>query len=216
MKLFLDTANIDDIRKAARLGVIRGVTTNPTLISREKGDFAAIIREISSIVDGPVFAEVIAQDAEGMIREGRELAAVSDRVAVKIPMTLEGLAATSVLSKEGIPVACTLVFSAAQALLAVNAGARYVAPFLGRVDDIGGDGIEALSSLAEVLDGCDSDCEIIAASVRSPLHAVEAAKAGAHIATVPPKVLFQMANHPLTEEGLARFMKDWADAGRKG
>ena len=215
MKLFLDTANLDDIRGAARLGVIRGVTTNPTLISREKGDFASIIREIASIVDGPVFAEVIAGDAEGMIREGRELAAVSDRVAVKIPMTLEGLAATSVLSKEGIPVACTLVFSAAQALLAVNAGARYVAPFLGRVDDIGGDGIEALSSIAEVVDACDADCEIIAASVRSPLHVVEAARAGAHIATVPPKVLYQMAAHPLTDAGLDRFMKDWAASGRE-
>ena len=168
MKLFLDTANLEDIRAAARLGVIHGVTTNPTLISREKGDFSAIIREIASLVDGPVFAEVLSSGAEGMIREGRELAGVDPAVCVKIPMTEEGLAATSVLSKEGIRVCCTLVFSAAQALLAANAGARYVAPFIGRFDDIGYDGIEAVASIAEVLSDGDFETEVIAASVRSP------------------------------------------------
>lgn len=215
MKLFLDTANLEDIRAAARLGVIHGVTTNPTLISREKGDFSAIIREIASLVDGPVFAEVLSSGAEGMIREGRELAGVDPAVCVKIPMTEEGLAATSVLSKEGIRVCCTLVFSAAQALLAANAGARYVAPFIGRFDDIGYDGIEAVASIAEVLSDGDFEIEVIAASVRSPLHAVEAARAGADIATVPPKVLFQMARHPLTDAGLEKFMKDWAASGRE-
>ena len=215
MKLFLDTANLEDIRAAARLGVIHGVTTNPTLISREKGDFSAIIREIASLVDGPVFAEVLSSGAEGMIREGRELAGVDPAVCVKIPMTEEGLAATSVLSKEGIRVCCTLVFSAAQALLAANAGARYVAPFIGRFDDIGYDGIEAVASIAEVLSDGDFETEVIAASVRSPLHAVEAARAGADIATVPPKVLFQMARHPLTDAGLEKFMKDWAASGRE-
>ena len=215
MKLFLDTANLEDIRAAARLGVIHGVTTNPTLISREKGDFSAIIREIASLVDGPVFAEVLSSGAEGMIREGRELAGVDPAVCVKIPMTEEGLAATSVLSKEGIRVCCTLVFSAAQALLAANAGARYVAPFIGRFDDIGYDGIEAVASIAEVLSDGDFETEVIAASVRSPLHAVEAARAGAYIATVPPKDLFQMAHHPLTDAGLEKFMKDWAASGRE-
>ena len=214
MKLFLDTANLDDIRAAARLGVIHGVTTNPTLISREKGDFASIIREIASLVDGPVFAEVIAADAEGMIREGRELAAVDKSVTVKIPMTEAGLTAVSTLSKEGISVCCTLVFSAAQALLASNAGARYVAPFIGRFDDIGYDGIEAVASIADVLADGEFGTEVVAASVRSPLHAVEAAKAGADIATVPPKALFQMIRHPLTDAGLAKFMKDWAESGR--
>ncbi len=215
MKLFLDTANLDDIRAAAKLGVIHGVTTNPTLISREKGDFAAIIREITSLVDGPVFAEVLAQDAEGMIREGRELAGLDFSVCVKIPMTAEGLTAVSALSKEGIRVCCTLVFSAAQALLAANAGARYVAPFIGRFDDIGYDGIEAVASIVDVLADGDFETEVVAASVRSPLHAVEAAKAGAGIATVPPKALFQMIHHPLTDAGLARFMKDWAESGKE-
>ncbi|MCR4905721.1 MAG: fructose-6-phosphate aldolase [Clostridiales bacterium] len=210
MKLFIDTANLDEIGAAAKLGVIHGVTTNPTLISRERGDFAAIIREITSLVDGPVFAEVLAEDADGMVREGLELAAIHENVCVKIPMTPAGLEAISRLSKEGVKTACTLVFSAAQALLAANAGARYVAPFVGRADDIGWDGIEALSAIADVLSDGDFDTEVIAASVRSPLHVVEAARAGADIATVPPKVLAQMASHPLTDAGLERFRRDWA------
>lgn len=210
MKLFLDTANLDEIRAAAKLGVIHGVTTNPTLISRETGDFAEIIREITGLVDGPVFAEVLSEDAQGMIREALELAAIHENICVKIPMTEAGLEAISVLSKEGVNTACTLVFSAAQALLAANAGARYVAPFVGRVDDIGWDGIAAVRDIAEALDDWECGTEIIAASVRSPLHAVEAAKAGADIATVPPKVLWQMIRHPLTDDGLARFRNDWA------
>ena len=210
MKLFIDTANLDEIGAAAKLGVIHGVTTNPTLISRERGDFAAIIREITALVDGPVFAEVLAEDADGMVREGLELAAIHDNVCVKIPMTPAGLEAISRLSKEGVKTACTLVFSAAQALLAANAGARYVAPFVGRADDIGWDGIGALAAIADVLSDGDFETEVIAASVRSPLHVVEAARAGADIATVPPKVLAQMASHPLTDAGLERFRRDWA------
>ena len=210
MKLFIDTANLDEIRAAAKLGVIHGVTTNPTLISRESGDFAAIIREITSLTDGPVFAEVLAEDADGMVREGEALAAIHENVCIKIPMTAAGLEAISRLSKKGIRTACTLVFSAAQALLAANAGARYVAPFIGRADDIGWDGIEALAAIADVLSDGDFETEIIAASVRSPLHVVEAARAGADIATVPPKVLAQMACHPLTDAGLERFRRDWA------
>ena len=210
MKLFIDTANLDEIGAAAKLGVIHGVTTNPTLISRERGDFAAIIREITALVDGPVFAEVLAEDADGMVREGLELAAIHDNVCVKIPMTPAGLEAISRLSKEGVKTACTLVFSAAQARLAANAGARYVAPFVGRADDIGWDGIDALAAIADVLSDGDFETEVIAASVRSPLHVVEAARAGADIATVPPKVLAQMASHPLTDAGLERFRRDWA------
>ena len=210
MKLFIDTANLDEIGAAAKLGVIHGVTTNPTLISRERGDFAAIIRKITSLVDGPVFAEVLAEDADGMVREGLELAAIHENVCVKIPMTPAGLEAISRLSKEGVKTACTLVFSAAQALLAANAGARYVAPFVGRADDIGWDGIDALAAIADVLSDGDFETEVIAASVRSPLHVVEAARAGADIATVPPKVLAQMASHPLTDAGLERFRRDWA------
>ena len=213
MKLFIDTANLDEIGAAAKLGVIHGVTTNPTLISRERGDFAAIIREITALVDGPVFAEVLAEDADGMVREGLELAAIHDNVCVKIPMTPAGLEAISRLSKEGVKTACTLVFSAAQALLAANAGARYVAPFVGRADDIGWDGIDALAAIADVLSDGDFETEVIAASVRSPLHVVEAARAGADIATVPPKVLAQMASHPLTDAGLERFRRDWASKG---
>ena len=216
MKLFLDTANLDDIRAAARLGVIRGVTTNPTLIARESGDFSAIIREITSLVKGPVFAEVIASDAEGMIREGRALAALDEAVTVKIPLTEAGLEAASALSADGISVCCTLVFSAAQALLAANAGARFAAPFLGRVDDVGYDGIATLSDIALVLSDGEFDTKIVAASVRSPLHVVQATEAGAHIATVPPKVLFQMIRHPLTDLGLEKFMKDWEAGGRNG
>ncbi|MBR4186689.1 MAG: fructose-6-phosphate aldolase [Clostridia bacterium] len=210
MKLFIDTANLDEIGAAAKLGVIHGVTTNPTLISRERGDFAAIIREITALVHGPVFAEVLAEDADGMVREGLELAAIHDNVCVKIPMTPAGLEAISRLSKEGVKTACTLVFSAAQALLAANAGARYVAPFVGRADDIGWDGIDALAAIADVLSDGDFETEVIAASVRSPLHVVEAARAGADIATVPLKVLAQMASHPLTDAGLERFRRDWA------
>ncbi len=209
MKLFLDTANLEDIRKYCALGAIRGVTTNPTLIARENGDFHAIIREIASLTDGPINAEVIASDADGMVREGEELAAIHPRVVVKIPMTAEGLKAVSRLAPRGVKTNMTLVFSAAQALLAANAGANYVAPFVGRVDDIGYDGITVIRDIAGVLSDGDFDVKIVAASVRSPLHVVEAAKAGAHIATVPPKVIAQMISHPLTDAGLKRFMDDW-------
>ena len=212
MKLFLDTANLEDIRAAAKLGVLRGVTTNPTLIAREKGDFHAIIREITSLVDGPVNAEVLAEDADGMIREARELAAIHPNIVVKIPMSAAGLEAVSALSREGVNTNMTLVFSAAQALLAANAGARYVSPFIGRVDDIGYDGIAAVSDIAQVLSDGDFGVEIVAASVRSPLHVVEAAKAGADIATIPPKVLWQMIRHPLTDAGLDKFRRDWQNA----
>lgn len=213
MKIFIDTANIEEIRAAAELGVIHGITTNPTLISREGRSFREIIKEITSYTDGPVFAEVTPLDAQGMIEEGRELAAIHPQICIKIPMTEEGLKAVKVLSSEGINTNMTLVFSAAQALLAANAGARYVSPFIGRIDDIGYDGINTITDITSVLADGDFPTEVIAASVRSPLHAVQAAEAGADIATIPFKVIKQMILHPLTSAGLDRFMKDWKNAG---
>lgn len=213
MKLFIDTANIEDIKNAAELGVIKGVTTNPSLISREGRSFREVIAEITELVDGPIYAEVIAADADGMIREGCELAAIHKNIVIKIPMTTEGLKAVKALTARGIRTNMTLVFSAAQAILAASAGAAYVSPFVGRIDDIGYDGMTLIADIAEVFAGFDCPPEIIAASMRSPLHVVEAAKAGADIATVPPKVIEQMSRHPLTDAGLERFMKDWEKSG---
>ncbi len=215
MRLFLDTANLADIEKAAALGVIHGVTTNPSLISREGIGLREAITAITKMVDGPIFAEVISADHEGMIREGKELSAIHPNVVIKIPMTAEGMMAVKALSSVGIRTNVTLVFSAAQALLAANAGAAYVSPFIGRVDDVGYDGITALSDIAAVLADGNFPTEIIAASVRSPLHVVQAAEAGADIATVPPKVLDMMFRHPLTDAGLEKFMKDWAVSGKE-
>ena len=212
MKFFLDTANVEYIREANEMGVICGVTTNPSLVAKEGRDFNEVIKEITEIVDGPISGEVVAEDAAGMIKEGREIAAIHKNMIVKIPMTAEGLKATKVLSKEGIKTNVTLVFSATQALLAANAGATYVSPFLGRVDDISMIGMDLVRSIAEIFAIHGIQTEIIAASVRNPIHVIEAAKAGANIATVPYNLVMQMVKHPLTDQGLEKFKADWAAA----
>ncbi len=211
MKFFIDTANVDDIRKANDMGVICGVTTNPSLIAKEGRDFNEVIKEITSIVDGPISGEVKATtvDAEGMIAEGREIAKIHKNMVVKIPMTVEGLKAVKALSAEGIKTNVTLVFSANQAILAANAGATYVSPFLGRLDDISQPGIDLIRDIAEIFDIYGYDTEIIAASVRNPIHVTDCALAGAHIATIPYSVIEQMTKHPLTTQGIEKFQKDY-------
>ena len=211
MKFFIDTANVDDIRKANDMGIICGVTTNPSLIAKEGRDFNEVIKEITTIVDGPISGEVKATtvDAEGMIAEGREIAKIHPNMVVKIPMTVEGLKATKVLSSEGIPVNVTLIFSANQAILAANAGAAYVSPFLGRLDDINTPGIDLIRNISEIFDIYGYDTEIIAASVRNPIHVTDCALAGADIATVPYKVIEQMTKHPLTDQGIEKFQADY-------
>lgn len=215
MKLFIDTANVEEIREANELGVICGVTTNPSLIAREGRDFKEVVTEITSIVDGPISAEVISMQADGMVSEAKELVKIHKNIVVKIPMCAEGLKAASRLSKMGIHTNVTLIFSAAQALLAARAGATYVSPFLGRVDDIAGTGMDLIRDIVEIFEVHGMDTQIIAASVRSPLHVVDAAKAGAHIATVPYKVLMQCIDHPLTTAGIQRFLKDWESVPKK-
>ena len=212
MKLFLDTANVEHIKEANEMGVICGVTTNPSLIAKEGRDFNEVIKEITEIVDGPISGEVVSEDAEGMIKEGREIAAIHKNMIVKIPMTVEGLKAVKVLAREGIKTNVTLIFSANQALLAANAGATYVSPFLGRVDDISMDGMELVRTIAEIFEVHGINTEILAASVRHPIHVIEAARAGAHIATVPYALVMQMVKHPLTDAGLEKFKADWAAA----
>ena len=211
MKFFVDTANVDEIRKANDMGIICGVTTNPSLIAKEGRDFNQVIAEIASIVDGPISGEVKATttDAEGMIKEGREIAAIHPNMVVKIPMTVEGLKAVKVLHAEGIKTNVTLIFSAAQALLAARAGATYVSPFLGRLDDISMPGIDLINEITEIYTMHDIQTEIIAASIRNPIHVIDCAKAGADIATVPYKVLEQMTKHPLTDQGIAKFQADY-------
>lgn len=211
MKFFIDTANVDDIKKANDMGIICGVTTNPSLIAKEGRDFNQVIAEIASIVDGPISGEVKATtvDAEGMIAEGREIAKIHENMVVKIPMTVEGLKATKVLSSEGIKVNVTLIFSANQALLAARAGAAFVSPFLGRLDDISQPGIDLIRDIAEMFAIHNLDAEIIAASVRNPIHVTDCALAGAQIATVPYSVLEQMTKHPLTDQGIAKFQADY-------
>ena len=211
MKLFIDTANIEEIKKANDMGVICGVTTNPSLIAKEGRDFNEVIKEITSIVDGPISGEVKATtvDAEGMIREGREIAAIHPNMVVKIPMTVEGLKAVKVLSSEGIKTNVTLIFTANQALLAAEAGATYVSPFLGRLDDINQPGIELVRTIAEIFAVYGYETEIIAASVRNPIHVTDCALAGADIATVPYKVIEQMTKHPLTDQGIEKFQADY-------
>ena len=209
MKLFIDTANIEEIKDANDLGVICGVTTNPSLIAKEGRDFKTVIDEITTIVDGPVSAEVISLDADGMVKEAKELAKLSKNIVIKIPMTLEGLKAVKQLSALNIRTNVTLIFSAAQALLAAKAGATYVSPFLGRLDDIGSNGMFLIEDIVTIFEAHAIQTEIIAASIRSPLHVTDAAKVGAHIATVPYKVILQMAKHPLTDAGIERFMDDW-------
>lgn len=215
MRFFLDTANVKYIREANEMGVICGVTTNPSLIAKEGRDFNEVIKEITEIVDGPISGEVISEDAKGMIEEGRKIAAIHKNMIVKIPMTAEGLKATKVLANEGIKTNVTLIFSVNQALLAANAGATYVSPFLGRVDDISMNGIDLVRNIAEIFRVHNISTEIIAASVRNPLHVIEAARAGADIATVPYNLVQQMIKHPLTDQGLEKFKKDWQNAFSK-
>lgn len=211
MKLFIDTANVDDIRKANDMGVICGVTTNPSLIAKEGRDFGEVIKEITTIVDGPISGEVKATttDAEGMIKEGREIAKIHPNMIVKIPMTVEGLKAVKVLSAEGIKTNVTLIFAANQALLAARAGATYVSPFLGRLDDVNQSGISLIEDIVAIFSNYDIQTEIIAASIRTTVHVTECALAGADIATVPYSVIEQMTKHPMTDQGIVKFQNDY-------
>lgn len=210
MKLFIDTANVDEIKEINEWGVIQGVTTNPSLIAKEGRIFEEVVEEITSIVDGPISAEVISLEVEGMLKEARELAKIHPNIIIKLPMTKEGLKAVKVLGSEGIKTNVTLVFSASQALLAARAGATYVSPFVGRLDDISNEGISIIEDIVQIFDNHGIDTEIIAASIRHPIHVLDAAKAGAHIATIPYKVFLQMLEHPLTNIGIEKFIKDWS------
>lgn len=214
MKFFLDTANINDIKEIYDLGIISGVTTNPSLIAKEKRDLKETIKEISDIVDGPISGEVISLDYEGMIKEGEELASIHSNIVVKIPMTRDGLKAVSYLSKNNIKTNVTLIFSSTQALLAARAGATYVSPFLGRLDDIGFNGLKLIEEIKDIFKAHDIKTEIIAASVRNSIHIVESAKLGADIATIPPTVVDNLIKHPLTDIGIEKFVKDWEDANK--
>ena len=209
MKIFIDTANIEEIKKANDWGVIDGVTTNPSLVAKEGREFKELIREIVNIVNGPISVEVISTSAEGMVKEAVELSKWSQNIVVKIPMIPEGLKAVKILSAKGIKTNVTLVFSGNQALLAAKAGATYVSPFIGRLDDIGHDGMQIVRDMVEVFNTYNFKTEVIVASIRHPLHVIEAAKAGAHVATVPFKVIEKMFKHPLTDIGLERFLEDW-------
>lgn len=209
MKIFIDTANVDEIRKASELGVLSGATTNPSLIAKEGRDLKEVIEEICSIVDGPISAEVISLEADKMVEEGRELAKMHKNIVIKIPMCEEGLKAVSRLSKEGIRTNVTLIFSPLQALLAARAGASFVSPFLGRLDDIGNPGLKIIEEIAELFEIHGIDTEIISASVRNPMHVLDAALAGSHIATIPYKVIVQMTKHPLTDKGIQQFLSDY-------
>ncbi|MGW8192881.1 MAG: fructose-6-phosphate aldolase [Desulforhopalus sp.] len=209
MKFFIDTANIDEIKKGVEMGMVDGVTTNPSLVARESKPFEEILAEICRIVDGPVNAEVVSLEAEGMLREARELVQLADNIVVKIPMIVEGLKAVKQLASEGIKTNVTLVFSAAQALLAAKAGATFVSPFVGRLDDIGNPGMDLISDIVSIYDNYGYQSEIIVASVRSPQHVMDAALIGADIATIPFKVISQLAKHPLTDIGMQQFLDDW-------
>ncbi|MDO9516408.1 MAG: fructose-6-phosphate aldolase [Syntrophales bacterium] len=209
MKFFIDTGNIDEIKEGLSLGMVDGVTTNPSLVAKEKKDFDTVTREILEIVKGPVSLEVVSEDAEGMVSEGKKLAGLAENVVVKVPMTTEGLKATRTLSDLGISVNQTLIFSPVQALLAAKAGARYVSPFIGRLDDISHTGMDLVEQILTIFDNYAFDCEVIVASIRHPLHVLQAALLGADIATIPFKVIQQMAGHPLTDIGLEKFLADW-------
>ena len=209
MKLFVDTSSVKDIKALAELGIIDGVTTNPSLMAKEGGDPRQILKEICRIVQGPVSGEVVATDAEGMVREGRELAALDEHVVVKVPFTREGVKACKTLSSEGTPVNVTLIFSATQALLAAKVGASYVSPFVGRLDDIATDGMHVIEEIVEIFDNYEFGTEVLVASCRHPIHIVTAARLGADICTCPPAVRDQLFKHPLTDIGLEKFLKDW-------
>jgi transaldolase len=209
MKFFIDTANIDEIKEANSMGMVDGVTTNPSLIAKENRDYEEIIKDICSVVDGPISAEVISLDAEGMVNEARPLAAIHKNIVIKVPMTIDGIKATRILSDEGIKTNVTLVFSPLQALMAAKAGATFVSPFVGRLDDISHDGLVLVEQIVDIYDNYAYDTEIIVASVRTPLHVLESALMGADIATIPFNVLSKLAAHPLTDKGIAAFLKDW-------
>jgi transaldolase len=216
MKFFVDTADVSEIRELVATGMLDGVTTNPTLVAKAGRDFFEVLKEICAEVSGPVSAEVTATDAEGMIREGDKLARVADNVAIKVPMTWDGLKACRHFTSRGIMVNVTLCFSAAQAVLAAKAGATFVSPFVGRFDDIGFDGMALIRDICDIYRRYDYfETQVLVASVRSPLHVVEAGKAGAHVATIPPNVLKSLINHPLTDKGLAAFLADWGKTGQK-
>jgi transaldolase len=215
MKIFLDTASLKEIRDGAAWGVVDGVTTNPSLLAREQGDPEEILLEICKTVDGPISAEVVATDLEGMLREGRHWAGVHKNITVKVPCTLDGLKATRALSGEGHKVNVTLIFTATQALLAAKAGATFVSPFVGRLDDIAAPGMELVADIVQIFDNYDFDCEVLAASLRHPIHVVEAAKIGAHVGTMPMAVLQSLLKHPLTDIGLKRFLDDWEKAKKE-
>jgi transaldolase len=214
MKFFIDTANISEIKEATAMGMVDGVTTNPTLIARENGEFKSIIKEICGLVSGPVNAEVISVDAAGMVEEGRDLAKLADNIVVKIPMTVDGLKAVRVLAADAIKTNVTLIFSALQALMAAKAGANYVSPFVGRLDDISHEGMLLVEQLVEIYSNYAYDTEIIVASVRNPLHVLDSALLGADIATIPFSVLSKLAAHPLTDKGLKAFLDDWNNTKR--
>jgi len=209
MKFFLDTANIDEIKDANSMGMVDGVTTNPSLIAKEGRDFETVIKEICEIVDGPISAEVISTDADGMIREARGLAKIHKNIVVKIPMLVDGLKAVRQLAAEDIKTNVTLVFSPLQALMAAKAGATYVSPFIGRLDDLSQDGMQLIDQIVEIYNNYAFDTEIIVASIRNPMHVLESALLGADIATIPYDVLRKLASHPMTDKGLAAFLKDW-------
>ena len=214
MKFFVDTADLNAIRTLAAAGLIDGVTTNPSLILKAGGDFITTIKDICAAIDGPVSAEVVATDTAGMLAEGRKLAALAANVVVKLPLTMDGLAACRIFTAEGIQTNVTLCFSPAQGLLAAKAGATYVSPFIGRLDDIGQDGMELIVSLRTIFDNYDFATEVLAASIRSPMHVINCALAGADVATIPPEVFPRLAAHPLTDAGLATFLSDWAKTGQ--
>lgn len=209
MKIFIDTANVDEIKKVSQWGILDGVTTNPSLIAKEGRDVKEVVEEICSIVDGPISAEVISLKHDEMVEEARQLVKIHKNIVIKIPMCEEGIKAVHTLSKEGIKTNVTLIFSAQQALIAAKAGASFVSPFAGRLDDIGTDGIDIIADIAQVFDIYDIETEIIAASIRHPMHVLNAAKVGSHIATIPYKVLMQMLNHPLTDRGIEQFLQDY-------
>ena len=215
MKIFLDTASLKEIREGAAWGVVDGVTTNPSLLAKESGDPEEILLEICKTVDGPISAEVVATDLEGMLREGRHWAGVHKNITVKVPCTLDGLKATRALSSEGHKVNVTLIFSPTQALLAAKAGATFVSPFVGRLDDIAAPGMELVADIVQIFANYDFDCEVLAASLRHPIHVVEAAKIGAHVGTMPMAVLTSLLKHPLTDIGLKRFLDDWEKAKKE-
>ncbi len=215
MKFFIDTANIQEIEEGLALGMVDGVTTNPSLVAREKKDFNRVIQEILAVVDGPVSLEVVSLDANGMLREGKKLAKLGSQVVIKVPMTTEGLKATRIFASEGIRVNQTLIFSPVQALMAAKAGAAYVSPFVGRLDDVAHDGMEIVDQILTIYHNYGFETEVIVASVRHPRHVLEAALMGADIATIPFKVIAQLAKHPLTDNGIEAFLNDWKKVPKK-